>query len=77
MERITNVLIYFVFCVYLMISVMSMVSSQSVISKYKQEVKTLNEEKRVLMNEIQLREDEIGYWGMKYDSIVNTNTVIE
>ena len=29
------------------------------------------------MNEIQLREDEIGYWGMKYDSIVNTNTVIE
>ena len=77
MKRITNVLIYFVFCVYLMISVMSMVSSQSVISKYKQEIKTLNEEKRVLMNEVQLRENEISYWGMKYDSIVNTNTVIE
>ena len=77
MKRITNVLIYFVFCVYLMVSVMSMVSSQSVISKYKQEVKTLNEEKRVLMNEVQLRENEISYWGMKYDSIVNTNTVIE
>jgi hypothetical protein len=60
-----------------MVSVMSMVSSQSVISKYKQEVKTLNEEKRVLMNEVQLRENEISYWGMKYDSIVNTNTVIE
>jgi hypothetical protein len=77
MKRIINVLIYFVFCVYLMVSVMSMVSSQSVISKYKQEVKTLNEEKRVLMNEVQLRENEISYWGMKYDSIVNTNTVIE
>jgi len=60
-----------------MVSVMSMVSSQSVISKYKQEVKTLNEEKRVLMNEIQLREDEIGYWGMKYDSSVKVNIISE
>jgi hypothetical protein len=60
-----------------MVSVMSMVSSQLRISKYKQEIKTLNEENRVLMNEVQLREDEISYWGMKYDSVVNTNTIIE
>ena len=32
----------------------------------------LKEENRILRNEVQLREGEITYWGMKYDSILVT-----
>ncbi len=37
---------------------------------YENKNKVLKEENKNLRNEIQLREDEISYWGMKYDSLV-------
>ena len=40
------------------------------IKTYENENKVLKEENKNLKNEIQLREDEISYWGMKYDSLV-------
>jgi hypothetical protein len=40
------------------------------IKTYENENKVLKEENKNLRNEIQLREDEISYWGMKYDSLV-------
>jgi predicted nuclease with TOPRIM domain len=33
------------------------------------ELKSLKHENKQLKNEVQLREDEISYWGMKYDSL--------
>ena len=38
-------------------------------SKMSHELKTVKQENKILKNEVQLREDEITYWGMKYDSI--------
>lgn len=37
------------------------------------ELKSIKHENKILKNEIQLREDEISYWGMKYDSIAYEN----
>ena len=38
-------------------------------SKMSHELKDVKHENKQLKNEIQLREDEISYWGMKYDSL--------
>lgn len=77
MEKTNNKLFYMTLGVYIMLSIMVIVSSQLRISKFKEEVKSLKEENRVLKNEVQLREGEISYWGMKYDSICKTNIIIE
>jgi hypothetical protein len=37
---------------------------------YENENKELKEENKNLKNELQLSEDEVSYWGMKYDSLV-------
>jgi hypothetical protein len=37
--------------------------------KLSSQVDKLENENEVLDNELQLREDEVAYWGMKYDSI--------
>jgi predicted nuclease with TOPRIM domain len=34
-----------------------------------EQVKNLDDQVNILENELQLREDEVSYWGMKYDSI--------
>ena len=39
-------------------------------NKMNHELKSIKQENKILKNEIQLREDEISYWGMKYDSLV-------
>ena len=39
-------------------------------NKMNHELKSVKHENKQLKNEIQLREDEISYWGMKYDSLV-------
>lgn len=41
------------------------------------QIKKLDEENNVLENEIQLREDEITYWGMKYDSIKDYKRILK
>ena len=38
-------------------------------NKMNHELKSIKQENKILKNEIQLREDEILYWGMKYDSL--------
>lgn len=38
-------------------------------NKMNHELKSVKHENKQLKNEIQLREDEISYWGMKYDSL--------
>jgi len=38
-------------------------------NKMNHELKNLKHENKQLKNEVQLREDEISYWGMKYDSL--------
>ena len=38
-------------------------------NKMSHELKSLKHENKQLKNEVQLREDEISYWGMKYDSL--------
>jgi len=38
-------------------------------NKMSHELKSVKHENKQLKNEIQLREDEISYWGMKYDSL--------
>lgn len=75
MKVVNNIM--FLLGVYVMVSLLSIVSQLKTISNYKEEVKSLKEENRVLKNEVQLREGEISYWGMKYDSICKTNIIIE
>ncbi len=38
-------------------------------NKMNHELKSVKHENKQLKNEVQLREDEISYWGMKYDSL--------
>lgn len=42
-------------------------------NKMSHELKSVKQENKILKNEIQLREDEISYWGMKYDSLAYEN----
>ena len=72
MKEVSNIM--FLLGVYVIGIVLILLKT---ISNYKEEVKSLKEENRVLKNEVQLREDEISYWGMKYDSICKTNIIIE
>jgi cell division protein FtsL len=44
-------------------------SSQRTIDSLKFENEKLKEQIKVLDNDMQLREDEITFWGMKYDSV--------